>query len=339
MILSVTERSLVAEARRQATQLAIEQGLGATDAGRISIIVTELATNLLKHAGGGHFSLEPFNDIEGKGVEILAFDKGPGLADIQRSLTDGHSTAGSAGSGLGAVRRSADVFAITSSLTKGTAVLARVHADTRQVARNGYTLSSVWAPYPGESICGDGWASKVIGNKLVLLMADGSGHGQLAYQAARRAKEIFEERAGAPVEQIADGIHRALGATRGAAIGIAEIDPGYSEGPGSVNFVGIGNISAAVIETGAVRRMVSHNGTAGHVAPRIRMFQYPFKNVPTVILHSDGLTARWDLSEYPGLAGAHPSLIAGILFRDYRRGRDDASIVAARSNFACPPAS
>jgi hypothetical protein len=70
--------------------------------------------------------------------------------------------------------------------------------------------------------------------------------------------------------------------------------------------------------------MVSHNGTAGHVAPRIREFVYDFTVDPLVILHSDGLTSRWDLAAYPGLAMQHPSLVAGVLLRDHRRGRDDA---------------
>ena len=166
-------------------------------------------------------------------------------------------------------------------------------------------------------------------------MADGSGHGPEAHKAARRSIEIFRERAGWTVEQLAQAIDRALGATRGAAIAVAEIDPGG----GRVNFVGIGNISAALLDQGLVRRMVSNNGTAGHLAPRIRAFQYPFRGPPTVILHSDGLSARWDLSEYPGLITAHPSLIAAVLYRDFRRGRDDASIVVVRRHSACPPAS
>jgi hypothetical protein len=76
--------------------------------------------------------------------------------------------------------------------------------------------------------------------------------------------------------------------------------------------------------------MVSHNGTAGHLAPRIREFTYPFTGKPLVILHSDGLSTKWGLADYPGLAASHPSLIAGVLFRDHRRGRDDATVVAVR---------
>jgi len=77
--------------------------------------------------------------------------------------------------------------------------------------------------------------------------------------------------------------------------------------------------------------MVSYNGTAGHVAPRIREFAYEFSSAPVILLHSDGLTSHWDLAGYPGLSAQHPSLLAGVLLRDHRRGRDDASVVAMRA--------
>ncbi len=335
MIVSVTDRSLVAEVRRRAADLAAAQELSAVDAGRLAIVATELATNLIKHAGGGEISIGPFADCEGTGVELLALDKGPGIANLQRALVDGHSTAGTAGGGLGAIHRAADVFSVSTRVGRGTAVLARVAAAGGTPGPANYIIASVCAPYPGETVCGDHTAIKAVGRKLFVLLADGSGHGPAAHEAAVRASEIFSERAGAPVEQIAECVHRALAAIRGAAIAIAEIDPD----DGQVSFVGVGNISAALAEKGGVRRMVSHNGIAGRVASRIRMFRYPFQDAPTVILHSDGLTARWDLSEYPGLMGAHPSLIAGILYRDYRRGRDDASVVALRRNSVWQPGS
>jgi anti-sigma regulatory factor (Ser/Thr protein kinase) len=335
MFLQIAERSRVAEARRVAVQAWTAQGFSEKDVGRVAIVATELATNLVKHAGGGEMAISSFDDVEGKGLELLALDKGPGIVDLNRALSDGHSTSGSAGAGLGAIRRSADVFAVSSRGGRGTAVMARLKAEGQAAAVAGYQISGLSAPYPGETVSGDGWASAQSAVKLAVLMADGSGHGPEAHKAALRAIEIFRAHTGRGVEHVAQAIDRALAATRGAAVAVAEIDPAA----GHVNFVGIGNISAALIDQGSVRRMVSHNGTAGHIAPRIRGFQYPFRDETTVILHSDGLTPRWDLNDYPGLIGAHPSLIAGVLYRDFRRGRDDASIVVVRSNSECPPAS
>jgi anti-sigma regulatory factor (Ser/Thr protein kinase) len=339
MILPVTERSRVAEARRLGMELASKQGLGAADASRVAIVATELATNLIKHAGCGEIAISVFADGDGSGVELLALDRGPGIADLQKSLADGHSTTGSAGSGLGAVQRNSDVFAVSSRIGGGTAILARIRPTGQYPARSGYIVSALCSPYPGESVCGDDWAVKATGSGLLVLLADGSGQGPMAQMAATRAREVFFAWSEGTVEQIAEAVHRALGATRGAAIAVAEIDPLGGATQGRVNFVGIGNISAALVEGRSVQRMISHNGTAGHVAPRIRMFQYPFSELPTIIMHSDGLTARWNLDDYPGLTRAHPSLLAGILYRDYRRGRDDAGIVVVRNNSLCPTAS
>ena len=116
--------------------------------------------------------------------------------------------------------------------------------------------------------------------------------------------------------------------TRGAAVAVARIDAAAQV----VRFVGVGNISALLVQPAGARHMVSHNGTAGHVAPRIREFTYEFTSDPLVILHSDGLATRWDIAAYPGLTAQHPSLIAGVLLRDHRRSRDDASVVAMRAS-------
>lgn len=338
MLVVVAERSRVAEARRLASKAASQQGLCENDIGRVALVATELATNLIKHAGGGEIAIGAFDDSEGTGVELLALDKGPGIADVPKALADGYSTAGSAGTGLGAAHRAASVFAVSSRLGHGTAILARVRkSEDRPDRSRRYIVSGLCVPYPGEVVCGDGWAVAPIDEKLVALLADGVGHGLRAHQAAMRAIEVLRESAKVAPEEIVQRVHGALGATCGAAVAVARFEPDAKRG--NVNFVGVGNISAALIDGADVRRMASFNGTAGRLAPRIRAYQYPYRDTPTVILHSDGLTTRWDLSEYPGLMGAHPSLIAGVLYRDFRRGRDDASIVAVRKYSGCPSAS
>src|SRR5215470_11184969 len=229
MFLEIAERSRVAEARRLAVAAATQQGFSATNAGRVAIAATELATNLIKHAAGGQIIIGTFDDAEGKGVELLALDRGPGIPDLNRALTDGHSSTGSAGTGLGAIRRSADVFALTSGIGRGTAVLARLKDEARLAAKGGYVIGGLCAPYPGERVCGDGWAGNWRAETMRLLLADGSGHGPEANKAAQRAIEIFHDRIGHDAEAVARAIDRALGATRGAAIAVAEIDPGSQQ--------------------------------------------------------------------------------------------------------------
>jgi anti-sigma regulatory factor (Ser/Thr protein kinase) len=329
VITRVLDESGVGEARRSAIAVARAKGADSRIQGRIALVVTEIATNLLKHAGAGMIVVDGFADVDGSGIEILAFDTGAGMADLARCLEDGYSTAGSPGTGLGAIARQSDHFAVYSREALGTALMARFLLSAPAAGRQRAQLGFVRVPYPGESVCGDCWAS--CAGRWVLV-ADGSGHGVEAAHAAEIAIRIFSE--ASPAGEIGAGvrllerIHKALAPTRGAAVALAAID----DEAGLVRFVGIGNIAGTLVTNGQSRHMVSHNGTAGHVAPRIREFTYPFTGTPLVILHSDGLGTKWALDDYPGLAACHPSLIAAILYRDHRRERDDATVVALRAS-------
>jgi hypothetical protein len=80
--------------------------------------------------------------------------------------------------------------------------------------------------------------------------------------------------------------------------------------------------------------LASYNGIVGHKLPRLNEFAYPWPADGLLIVHSDGLSARWQLDGYPGLARRHPGLIAGVLYRDFRRGRDDVTVLALRQGGA-----
>lgn len=324
MVIVVADSSQVATARRAASDFASGLGFDEEQTGRVALIATEIATNLLKHASNGELIVERYDDSSGSGVELLGLDKGGGIANVARSLEDGYSTVGSSGTGLGAMRRQADQFEVFSRPGQGTVILARISKAV--IAGAAALLGAAVVPYPGETVCGDAWAFALTSGKPTLLMADGSGHGALAEAAASVAVEAFRGSRHDNITLLMEDIHRALAPTRGAAVAVAQIDRGQK----LVRFVGVGNISAATVNGAEVRRMVSNNGTAGHVAPRIREFTYPYSDGATVMLHSDGLSSRWDLAQYPGLSVSHPSLLAAILYRDHRRGRDDASVVAMR---------
>jgi hypothetical protein len=182
------------------------------------------------------------------------------------------------------------------------------------------------APYPGELDSGDAWTFADTRSGPTLLLADGSGHGLEAQRAAHCAIEAFQRHCDDPCEDLVARLHRALMPTRGAAVAVARIDTDAR----TIRYAGLGNIAGLLLANGRLSHMVSHNGTAGHVAPRIREFTYGYAGNPLLILHSDGIATRWDLAQYPGLANQHPSLVAGVLLRDFRRGRDDASVVAMR---------
>lgn len=307
------------------TAIARQIGFAENIVGRVALVATEIATNLLKHGGGGMIVTRRLTVASGSGIELLGLDSGPGMADVGRCLDDGFSTAGSPGTGLGAIVRNADDHAIYSRPGRGTAVMACFRSPGIS-SLPGPEFGVVIDPYPGESVCGDSWASFHDRTNATLLVVDGSGHGPLAAHAAETAVRAFADNTDKDCVALVEAIHRALAPTRGAALAVARVDTSAC----LVRFVGIGNIAAVLASDGQSRRMASNNGTAGHVAPRIREFTYPFAAKPVVILHSDGISAKWEIERYPGLAASHPSLIAGVVFRDHRRGRDDALAVAMR---------
>jgi anti-sigma regulatory factor (Ser/Thr protein kinase) len=339
MSVRVSETSQVAEARRTAVAVAQANGFDADAAGRVALVATELATNLIKHGGGGHLIASSYDDGNGQsGVQIIAIDKGPGILDITVSLRDGVSTSGTRGNGLGAVMRQSHAFDIFSRPGAGTVVIARLEAGRPSKpapwpATGFPPWGAINVPYPGEEVSGDDWYARVDDAGLTLMVVDGLGHGPQAAEAAGQAGRLFDKHwRSSPVDTL-HALHAGLRATRGAAIAIARVDVAQRR----VIYAGVGNIVGAIIGSdGQSRRMISHNGTVGHIAPRIQAFDYPLTDpaTATIVMHSDGIATNWSPAAYPGLFAAHPAMIAAVLYRDFTRNRDDATILAARSNAA-----
>jgi anti-sigma regulatory factor (Ser/Thr protein kinase) len=327
LVLSVKEQSGVAEARRMAADLAAKLGFGATEAGKVALIVTELGTNLAKHAGAGRIILRPFHDSSGNGLDLLALDKGPGIANVAECLRDGYSTSGSPGSGLGAVRRQADVFDLHSVPDMGSAILARLFAAPAvRSHESGLGIGTICVPKSGEDLCGDGWTSLDQRTRMLLLIADGLGHGPGAAEASRTAVDVIREHPTLSLTDLIQAMHPALRATRGAAAALAEIDHDKQV----VRFLGVGNIAGRIIIGHVARNMVSLPGTVGGEMRKPTVFEYPWTDGALLIMHSDGLATHWDLARYQGLALRHPTLIAGVLFRDHCRGYDDTTVVVVK---------
>jgi anti-sigma regulatory factor (Ser/Thr protein kinase) len=321
----VADTSQVAGARRAAVAAAHAAGLDETETGRAAIIATELATNLIKHGGGGELVVQRFKDETGTGFQCISLDKGRGMTDLNACLRDGYSTAGSAGAGLGAVQRLSHAFDVFSRPGNGTAVLSRLLPGRLPAVARKPSWGGVCLPLKGERECGDDWAIKRQGDTITLLVADGLGHGPVAAEAARAAVASFEQNHQRAVEDIMNRLHDALRPTRGAAVAIARLDLAAK----FVDYIGIGNIAGTLISGGTVRKMVSHNGTAGHIARKIQKFRYDYTGSPLVLMHSDGLQTSWGLDKYPGLMTRHPALMSAVLYRDFARGRDDVTVVAA----------
>jgi anti-sigma regulatory factor (Ser/Thr protein kinase) len=308
VVLAVTEASQIGEARRLATTLARRMGFEETQGGKVALVVTEAAGNLVKHASGGEILLRPLEQGGVGGIEILVLDKGPGMADLDRCLRDGFSSAGTPGTGLGAIARLSDFLEIHTQSQVGTALLARLWSGPPAGRASGWEVGAAHVPAPRETVCGDAWAVEENPDRCLILVADGLGHGEVAAQAAREAERIFRAQVQLEPAELIQVIHDALRSTRGAAVAVAEIDLGAQV----LRFAGVGNISGTILAGDTSRSMVSHNGTVGHVVRKVQEFTYPFPREALLVMNSDGLTTHWRLDPYPGLALRHPSLIAGF---------------------------
>ena len=318
-VLPIEDVSQVGHARRTAQQLAEAEGFDPTDAGRVALAVTELASNLLKHAGHGelHVRVMPAGTV--RGIEVIAVDRGPGF-DQQRCMPDGFSTGGTQGIGLGAISRQADVFDLYSD-ARGSVILARFYprgSRTRDLKFGASQHSLLNDP-----CCGDVWSLAVQNGRISVLVVDGLGHGSEAEHAARAGEAAF---AAAPFDAgtiVLEQMHHAMRGTRGGAVAIAQFDSHRD----MVRFVGIGNIGAAVIGDDRSHGLASHAGIVGLQYRKAQAFEHLNATGRLLVMYSDGLQSRWNLRDYPGLAYRHPAIIAALLHRDFCRGRDDVTVL------------
>ncbi|HVV45343.1 MAG TPA: ATP-binding SpoIIE family protein phosphatase [Bryobacteraceae bacterium] len=328
----IQEQSQTADARRAARVMAQNLGFDETLTGQVAIVTTEVCTNLLKHAGGGEVLLQPVDGDEpgSSALELLAIDKGPGIGNLDQALRDGYSTGGTPGHGLGAIVRLASTSDFYSEASRGAAVLARWSTGPKTPGWRlpPLQIGALNIAKPGQEVCGDAWGAEQTADYSVIMVADGLGHGFDARTAAAEAVRILHSSPGLSPAEIAERSHLALRSTRGAALAVARIDR-YRE---RVTFSGIGNISAHIYSGIAEgQHLVSVHGTAGFQTAKIREFEYPWPDRGMLLMYSDGLATHTSPSGYPGLALRDPALIAGVLYRDFARGNDDATVVAARA--------
>jgi anti-sigma regulatory factor (Ser/Thr protein kinase) len=328
----VDEQSQIGAARRSAVALGRAQGLGSEAIGRLAIVVTEAATNIVAHARRGFIVLRGLVSGSIAGVEVLALDKGPGIPDVDRAMRDGYSTTGTAGQGLGGMKRLADLFAIHSQRGMGTALLARIgergrrpSAD-RPIATTDDDLGVVCLALRGETECGDAWRIVVERQRISVLVVDGLGHGPDAAAAATAATTTFLQFANGPIEAAIVALDAAMHETRGAALSVVVIETALRR----AKFSGTGNVDGRVLSGGATEHLVPQNGIVGHGMPTPRSINVAWPAGARLVLHSDGILPRWRAEAYEAQTAVHPALLAGLIYRDFARDRDDATVLVLR---------
>ncbi|MFC8599126.1 MULTISPECIES: ATP-binding protein [unclassified Isoptericola] len=316
---TVDHPSAVGAVRRAATTAAASLGLGEVRSAEAGLVVSELASNQSRHARSGSVLLRVRRWDGHAALEILAVDSGPGMRDLTAAMRDGVSSRGTLGIGLGTLPRLTSTWDAWSAPGQGTVVAATLASPGAEPdPRAGAGLTR---PMTGQVVCGDAFALREDDGTTTVLVADGLGHGPLAAAASRAAVRAFLDAPPAAPAVLLERVHGALGGTRGAAVSVSRAEQG------TLRHVGLGNIAGTVQGSGKTRSLMSQPGIAGTHARAVREVTVPLDAGDLLVLHSDGLTDRGSVRDYPGLAARHPLVVAGVLMRDLAVRRDDACVV------------
>jgi anti-sigma regulatory factor (Ser/Thr protein kinase) len=331
----VEDASAVPACRKAVQIMAERLRFPASRIGQLAIAVTEAASNLHKHAEQGSLLLCVNRDGPSPGIDMVTIDAGPGVRDVSAAVRDSHSTAGSLGIGLGAIQRLADSADMYSLPGRGTSLVARFlpggTTPPDPPALGGATRppkppwgAGLVRPITGETECGDAYGAVQADGEVTAVLCDGLGHGPLAAAAAAAGvAAVLDDPAGEPAALL-ERVHRRMSGTRGGVVGIVRI------GGRQARFAGLGNVAASIVSGGTRKSMVSVPGIVGHQARSIRQFDYEVPPGAAVILHSDGISSRWEAAALPGIEARDPLLIAAVLLAQAGVRRDDAGILVLK---------
>jgi anti-sigma regulatory factor (Ser/Thr protein kinase) len=327
---NIKDRSYINLIKKEASKAAMEEGFSKERVGKLDIILSELISNLLKFGKGEAELLWKMLTLNGEiGIEIIAIDKGQGIHNIAQALKDGYSTAGTAGEGLGAIKRLSDYSEIYSQDDIGTIVLSRLSKKENNIQfKKQLHISAIAIPKPGEVVSGDGNVIIFNPNDKVfrIFLIDGLGHGAYALEASDKAIGIYKKKHTERPDDVLFHINEAIRETRGG-VGMA-LDFDFETQ--MISFSGIGNIQGRIIGVDKTSGLFSRNGILGHVFPKddnLHQLKWSLDNL--LILNSDGISSKYSLSKYPKIQMQDPAIIGACLYRDYGRN-DDVTVIVSK---------
>lgn len=328
--LEVAESADVGVARQAAKTMAKALGFDELAKEEVAIVVSELASNLLKHVGQGRLTLTPLREGQRSGIQVESVDDGPGIEHVEQAITDGFSAVGSLGYGLGAINRLMDELDITSPRPGG--------RGTRIVCKRWRTLSTpsvlpcpldvgaATRPHPAMSVNGDAFVLHKSSENILLGVIDGLGHGQLAHQAAQAARLYVESHLDRPLKDIFCGVGRACRGTQGVVMALARLDWGQER----LTFASVGNVECRVFGLSRPLNFIVRRGVIGLNAPDPVVTEHRWEPGHVMVMHSDGLATHWRWEDFAHLQEASATVTAQGLLHRLARDDDDASVVVAK---------
>ncbi len=323
------DRSYFAIIKKDLHLLTSGSGFSPRKVGEIDIVVSEIITNLVKHAGGGKLLVKLIEDQEVQGIELISVDNGPGMTDVSRMVSDGVSTKSTLGNGLGAMKRLSEVFQVYSQKNSGTVILCRIYNRELPTCKENAIaeIKSLIIPKPREKECGDGFHSITNNKEIRLFMGDGLGHGPEAAHAVQAGIHAFAECKDSDPVEVIRHIHTAVKKTRGlvGTVGIFNIQKKQW------NFCGIGNILTRVNSNISNGGYMPYNGIIGMNIPHtLKSKEFEYESGQHIIMCSDGIKSRWDTLKYPGILRYDISIMAALVWKDFSRATDDMGIAVCK---------
>jgi anti-sigma regulatory factor (Ser/Thr protein kinase) len=326
----VEERSYVSFIKREIHQKVVAAQFTEKQQGEIDIIISEITSNLIKHAARGEILYRISFDDSSPVFEVLCLDKGPGMADPLRMMKDGISTTKTLGQGLGAMERLSNLFQIFTLPKWGTIVYAKVGKTAeRKLRKAGFSVDvkTLCVPKSGELVCGDGFSIKQTEDFIHIFFGDGLGHGPSAKEAVDQAAKFFQECKDTDPVSILRQMHEAVKRTRGLVASVAVMNRGL----GQWSLCGVGNILTRLYSGIEYKNYLSYNGAIGlNIPGSMKASMIPVERNQHLIMCSDGLQSRWDLVKYPSVFKYDNTLLAAALYKDFSRGTDDTSSLIAK---------
>jgi len=325
------DRSYLAILKKEIHKMAQQGGFESKKLAEIDLIVSEIGSNLVKHATGGEILAGILNTDEGVTLELIGLDNGPGMMDPERMIQDGASTTQTLGHGLGSIRRLSDTFEVYSRKEWGTVLLSRVHKKITPAKRPPKTplnIATLVVAKPGETLSGDGCCYITKKNEATyLLVADGLGHGVEAHRAVKEAVTAFRTYDSDSPADILRYLHQSIKKTRGIVATVIIIDPKNK----SWRFCGIGNIGTRFNGYQLSKSYLSYNGIIGHNIPgTLNDQELSMNDYQQVMLCSDGIRSRWEYAKHPTIHKYDLSVQAAAIYKEFGRRTDDMSVVIGR---------
>jgi len=315
--------------RRISKEIARNIGFDERVQEEIVLVVSELASNIIKYANRGIVTLTPVFLPEKNGLMIEATDSGPGFNE-NNALKDGFSSSGTLGCGLGAVNRMMDEFDIHTSENKqtGTRIVCKRWLRSKS-SFNGqcpFDVGIVSRPKHGETDNGDSFVIKQGNGQSLFAVIDGVGHGRLAHQAAHAARQYIENHSELPLSDIFRGVDRACRSSRGVVMALASFDWSRMK----LTFASVGNIEVKVFGAQEKFKFIVRRGIVGKNSPNPVVTQNDWRTDYALALHSDGLSTHWSWNDFSLHADRSAQFLAEHMHRVLEKDNDDTTLIIVK---------